>query len=86
MNCPYSQLLAFVTAQETFVNSSPSPVNPCSYTDKIVSTECRDLVPRQRTGTTVIVPGFTSFIEDFVIRCYRSLIASSAQNPRNFRS
>ena len=53
--------------------------------DKILSTEWRDLSQRQRIW---IVPGFTSFVEDFVIRCYqvklfcswnRSLIASPAR-------
>ena len=38
------------TALGTFVDSSPSPANFCFHTDKIVSIEWRDVVPRQRTG------------------------------------
>ena len=50
VNCQYKSLLAFLTARETFLNSSPSPANLCSCTDKIVSTVLPILGPRQRTG------------------------------------
>ena len=66
--CPFKKLLASVTALETFVDSSPSPaiflltritLHPLSgeilYHDSV----------------SVIVPGFTSFVEDLVIRCYQ---------------
>ena len=82
-----------MTALEIFVDYSPSPANSCSSTDKIVSIEWRDLVPRQHIDDC---SEFTSSVEDFVIRCYhvtklfcsskRSLIASFAENPRIFGS
>ena len=88
-----NRLLVCLKAPETFVDSSASPANSCSCTDKIVSIECRVL---NHDLVSVIVPGFASLVEDFVIRCYQvtkffcswntCLIASSARNPRNFGS
>ena len=83
-----------MTALETFVDSSHVSCEFfCFCTDKIVSIEWRDLVPRQRIGDC---SGITSFVEDFVIRCHhvtklfcswnRSLVASSARNLCNFGS
>ena len=48
MSCPYNLLLAFVTVQEISVNFSLSLAKFWFCTDKIVSIECQDLVPRQR--------------------------------------
>ena len=38
-NCPCKQLLAFVTARRTFINSCPSHVKTSLYTDKTGSIE-----------------------------------------------
>ena len=48
MNCPKILLLAFVTVQESGVNFAPSLAKFLFYTDKIVSVEWPDLVPRRR--------------------------------------
>ena len=80
------------TVLGTFVDSSPSPVKFWFHTDKIVSTEWRDLVPRQRICdcSGISLPSLRTFL----IRCYqvtkllcsrnRSFITSSARNPRSF--
>ena len=51
INRPKKKTFGFCDGSENFnKNSSPSPVKFWFYTDKIVSAEWRDLVPRQRTG------------------------------------
>ena len=47
---PKKRLSAFPTTRETFVNSFPSREKFSFCTDKIVSMEWRDLVPRLRIG------------------------------------
>ena len=83
-----------MAALQTFVNSSPSPVKFWFYTDKIVSTEWRNLVPRRRTSDCSEIHflrwGFCALLlsshQIFLLVGKRSLIASSARNPRNFGS
>ena len=48
MGCPYELLLAFVTVQNFLVNFSLSLAKFWFCTDKIVSIEWQDLIPRQR--------------------------------------
>ena len=88
MNCPKNNFWLFVTALEIFVGSSPSPANSCSYTDKMYPLSGEILY---HDSVPVIVPGFTSFTKNIVIRCCQvtklgSLIAYSARNPRSYGS
>ena len=78
--------LGFSTARETFVN-----LRSFSFT-RIWWYPLRGYI-LYHDSVSVIVPRFTSFVEDFVLCCCqvttifcswnRSLIASSARNPRN---